>query len=175
MLYTEVCDVEFDKCCGNGDCIDGKCQCYVGWSSESNCCCKDTSKTGHIHILTAKNVHNCNFLYISELNILFQDEDTGSPLAQKTIKIIFNSEKSLAYITNDEGYITINGCDLKESIENGIAEVGGYCDVNFNHIISYSTAYSTIKSNDLILNLKKSAGKVVVQMYITHICSIYKK
>ena len=112
-----------------------------------------------ITVLTAKNVHNCNFFYISELNILFQDEDTGSPLAQKTIKIIFNSEKSLAYITNDEGYITINGCDLKESIENGIAEVGGYCDVNFNHIISYSTAYSTIKSNDLILNLKKSAGK----------------
>ena len=90
---------------------------------------------------------------------MFQDEETGSPLAQKTIKIIFNSEKSLAYITNDAGYITINGCDLKESIENGIAEVGGYCDVNFNHIISYSTAYSTIKSNDLILNLKKSAGK----------------
>ena len=99
------------------------------------------------------------FYIFAELNILFQDEDTGSPLAQKTIKIIFNSEKSLAYITNDEGYITINGCDLKESIENGIAEVGGYCDVNFNHIISYSTAYSTIKSNDLILNLKKSAGK----------------
>ena len=105
---------------------------------------------------------------------MFQNE-TGSPLAQKPIKIIFNSEKSSAYFTNSSGYITINGCDLKKSIENGIAEVSGYCDVNFDHSISHNTnggygyAYSTVKSSDLTLTLKKSAGMMKIQYSLVNI------
>ena len=53
---------------------------------------------------------------------------------------------------------------MKKPIENGIAEVSGYCNVNFDHSISHNTnggygyAYSTVKSSDLTLILKKSAG-----------------
>ena len=35
---SEKCDVHFNKCCGNGDCYNNKCQCYPGWSKGSNCC-----------------------------------------------------------------------------------------------------------------------------------------
>ena len=63
---------------------------------------------------------------------------------------------------------------MKKPIENGIAEVSGYCNVTFNHLISHYTnggygyAYSTVKSTDLTLNLKKSAG-MKIQYSCKHI------
>lgn len=41
---SKVCDANFEGCCDNGDCLNGKCSCYSGWSSSQNCCCRDSSK-----------------------------------------------------------------------------------------------------------------------------------
>ena len=42
-VSSEVCEAEFSGCCGNGDCVNGKCSCYPGWTEGSNCCCRGNS------------------------------------------------------------------------------------------------------------------------------------
>ena len=42
---SDTCDTKYNKCCGYGDCINGKCHCYPGWSSDSNCCSPSNSIT----------------------------------------------------------------------------------------------------------------------------------